>query len=75
MTLSVIESGFKLNAGWFVTLTVIFVADMQANGCASLVSYQHMYEDASSKDLDGCIVSTVWDCKTFIKDFFYNLHC
>lgn len=45
MTLNVIESVFKLKAGWSVTLNnVIFVADIHDNGCASLVPYQDMYE-------------------------------
>lgn len=59
MTLSANESTFQLNTGSFVTIyNVIFVADMQANGCATPVPYQKVYKDSA-----GCIVSTVWDVK------------
>lgn len=62
--LSANEHMFKFKAGWFVTIyNVVFVADMQANGCATFVTYHKAYRDTSSKDLDGCFVSTVWDVK------------
>lgn len=62
MTLSANESMCKPKAGWFVTMyKVVFVADMQANGCATPAPYQEVYKD--SKDWEGSIVSTVWDVK------------
>ncbi len=69
MTLSANERMFQLNTGWFVTIyNVIFVADMRANGCATLVPYQKVNMDSA-----GCSVSTVWDVK--LKAFMMRSFC
>lgn len=50
-----------------------FVVNMQAVVCATRVPYQKVNKDTSTKDWDGCIVSTVWDVKlkAVMKKRFY----
>ncbi len=53
---------FRLKAGRFVVIyRVIYDANMQPDGCTTCVIDQKVNEDASTKDWDGRIVSTVWN--------------